>query len=135
MACDQTGAPEVHPLDATKAIAIRACELFAYQGSSVVYVLPRNGTGPAQPVVLPLPGLPKDGGDPAGPEMTDPSFDPATGRLSTSAKGRGLADCGMSAVWIWSEAAFHLISLSFQDQCGGSAPGDWPTLFRTTAKP
>lgn len=133
--CDETEAPEVDPLDATRAIAIRLCERFAYQSGSLVYVLPRRGTGPAVPVVLQLPGLPKDLSSPDGPEMVEPTFDPATGRLSMAAKGRGLADCGQAATWVWSDGRFQLISASYQDQCGGSAPGDWPTLYRTKGAP
>ena len=100
----------------------------AYQGSSVVAVLPRGG-GPDRPVKLALPGLP--GGAASGPDMVDPEFDPTAGTLSSSAKGRGLADCGCSAVWVWSRGAFQLKVLNYQDQCGGTEPGDWPTLFRT----
>lgn len=63
--CDQTRAPEVHPLDTVQAVAFCPCELFAYQGSSLVAVLPWHGEGRAKPVVLLLPGLP--GGRPSLP--------------------------------------------------------------------
>ena len=132
-ACNVKDAPEIHALDAANALAIRPCYMAAYQGSSVVAVLPRAG-GPARPLTLVLPGVPgSDGRGIAtdGPDMVDPGFDPATGTLSTAAKGRGLADCGSSESWVWSDGAFRLKSLSFQDQCGGVEPGDWPTLFRT----
>lgn len=126
--CEVHEPPTVFALDAGHALAIRPCYMAAYQGSSVVAVLPRRG-GPARPVKLPLPGVPRDATD--GPGMVDPGFDPATGILSTLSKGRGLADCGSSESWIWSGGAFRLKELSFQDQCGGTEPGDWPTLFRT----
>ena len=131
--CDVKDTPEVHALDAANALVIRPCYMAAYQGSSVVAVLPRAG-GAARPLTLVLPGVPgPDGKGTAtdGPDMVDPGFDPATGTLSTAAKGRGLADCGSSESWVWSDGAFRLKSLSFQDQCGGVQPGDWPTLFRT----
>ena len=63
--------------------------------------------------------------------MVDPEFDPATGILSTTSKGRGLADCGSSESWVWSRGAFRITALNYQDLCGGTAPGDWPPLVRT----
>lgn len=133
-ACDQTEAPDAYPLDTATALVLRPCEMFAYQGSSLVYVMPRPGAGPARPVSLLLPGLPKDEAGREGPEMTEPSFDPATGQLSTMYKGRGPADCGLAANWTWHAGEFHLLGLSFQGQCGGSAPGDWPILYRTAGR-
>ncbi|MFC0408629.1 DUF1176 domain-containing protein [Roseomonas elaeocarpi] len=126
--CDVRDPPEVFALDATRALAIRPCYMAAYQGSSVVAVLPRGGGSPV-PVKLALPGLPEDATE--GPDMVDPEFDPASGTLTTVSKGRGLADCGSSESWVWSRGAFRLTALSYQNQCGGAAPGDWPTLFRT----
>ncbi len=126
--CDVHDAPEVYALDAANALAIRPCYLAAYQGSSVVAILPRQG-GASRPVTLTLPGVPGHATD--GPDMVDPAFDPSSGTLSTVSKGRGLADCGSSEAWIWSGGAFRLKSLSYQDQCGGTEAGDWPTLYRT----
>ena len=126
--CDVHNAPEVYALDAANALAIRPCYLAAYQGSSVVAVLPRQG-GASRPVTLLLPGVPDRGTD--GPDMVDPEFDPLSGTLATVSKGRGLADCGSSEAWVWSDNAFRMKALSYQDQCGGTEPGDWPTLYRT----
>ena len=132
--CEGREPPTVYPLDRTSALAIRPCYQAAYQGSSVVAVLARNG-GAERPVTLSLPGVPGISGEPGpatdGPDMVDPDFDPASGTLSTVSKGRGLADCGSSEAWVWSRGAFRLKSLSYQDQCGGTEPGDWPTLFQT----
>ena len=126
--CDVHDAPKVFALDAASALAIRPCYLAAYQGSSVVAVLPRQG-GEARPVKLRLPGVPDDGTD--GPDMVDPEFDQSSGSLTTVSKGRGLADCGSDETWVWSNGAFRLKALNYQDQCGGTKPGDWPALYRT----
>lgn len=126
--CDVKEPPSVYPLDPVHALAIRPCYLAAYQGSSVVAVLPRAG-GPAIPVTLVLPGLPHDAMD--GPDMVDPTFDPASGILSSSSKGRGLADCGSNENWIWADGAFRLKALDYQGMCGGTEPGEWPPLYRT----
>jgi hypothetical protein len=64
--------------------------------------------------------------------FTEADFEPSTGTLSLAAKGRGLADCGMSASWIWNGNTFDLSALSLQQACGGVAAGDWPTLFRSS---
>ena len=126
--CDVHDAPDVFALDAASALAIRPCYMAAYQGSSVVAALPPQGGAP-RPVTLPLPGVPDHGKD--GPDMVDPESDPSSGTLTTVSKGRGLADCGSSEAWVWSDDAFRLKALSFQDQCGGTEPSDWPTLYRT----
>lgn len=126
--CPLTGPADVAALDAAHAIAIRSCYLAAYQSSSLVVIFPRRGGGAPRPVHLTLPGVPGDSAQ--GPDMVEPSFDPATGQLSTAAKGRGLGDCGLMASWTWSGGAFRLTSLAYQDQCGGAEPGDSPVLFR-----
>ncbi|MBV9537455.1 MAG: DUF1176 domain-containing protein [Acidisphaera sp.] len=126
--CDVTDPPTVDALDAGHAIAIRPCYRAAYQTSYLVEMFPRGG-GPPVPLRLTLPGVPGD--EPQGPDMVEADFDPASGRLTTAAKGRGLADCGLSAAWTWSRGAFRLTSLAYQEPCGGALPGDWPTLFRT----
>lgn len=127
--CDVKDPPEIYPLDAAHALAIRPCYLAAYQSSSVVAVLSRTG-GPVMPVTLALPGLPHDASD--GPDMVDPSFDPASGVLSSTSKGRGLADCGSEESWVWNNGGFRIKALDYQGMCGGTEPGDWPPLYRTT---
>ena len=127
-ACDVEDPPSVYALDTLQAVAIRPCHLAAYQGSSVVAVLPRAG-GPAAPVILALPGLP--GGATDGPEMVEPEFEPASGTLSSSYKSRGLADCGTFESWVRSDGAFRLAALNYQGRCGGAEPGEWPALYCT----
>lgn len=126
--CDAKDPSLVYPLDAVDALAIRPCYTAAYQGSSVTALLPRAG-GPARPATPALPGLPRSRA--VGMDMVDPRFDPATGNLFSFSKGRGLADCGSSEVWVWSGGGFRLQSWSFQGMCGGTEAGDWPPLYRT----
>lgn len=130
-ACDRTDDPEIDPLDATSALVLRPCTMAAYQGDALVYILARDGTGAPKPVMLTVPGLPTIDGRRLGPDMTEPSFDPNTGQLSSEYKGRGIADCGMFVSWVWHAGRFRLLGLNDQDQCGGSEAGDWPTLYRT----
>jgi hypothetical protein len=116
-----------YALDARSALVFIPCALGAYQGSSLVFVIPR-GSGTAAPFNGALPfGKADDGTF----QLTEPDFDPKTGSISTFGKGRGLADCGLSARWIWNGNRFQLSEAAFQGACGGSSPGDWPTLYRS----
>lgn len=118
---------EAFALDDTHALAIVACNMGAYQGSSLVAIVPRSENKPAQ---LLRPTRPiHDDSDMAA--LIDPTFDPPTGMLMLSERGRGLADCGMAAQWTWDGEQFRLIGASYQMACGGSEPGDWPTVYRS----
>jgi hypothetical protein len=122
--------PEAHALDAERALVLIPCIMGAYQGSSFGFIMPRNG-GRAQRIVL---SIPYRGNDPDHADtsfLTNSDFDPKTGTLSMFAKGRGLADCGMSASWIWNGQRFVLSDMALQQSCGGVEPGDWPVLFRS----
>ena len=123
--CDKTNGDQAHALDARHAVVVLSCMNHAYQSSSLVYVTPRRG-GSAAEVALPLPTLPRQRDN----ALTEAGFNPASGTLSFGAKGRGLADCGLSASWVWSGGAFRLVEMTRQSRCGGAMPGDWPTLFR-----
>ncbi|SEQ09458.1 Protein of unknown function [Faunimonas pinastri] len=116
-----------YPLDDRNALVILSCAMGAYQGWSLVSIVPRAEDGSPTPFRPSFPirqEIPTD-------SLTEPYFDPKTGILMTSAKGRGLADCGMTAEWIWNGQEFQLTSASYQANCGGSEPGDWPVVFRS----
>ncbi|CAM2167845.1 Protein of uncharacterized function (DUF1176) [Burkholderia cepacia] len=118
-----------YALDKHNALVFLPCIMGAYQGSSDVFIAPRIGGGKPEPVKLPIP----EGGF-SDPSLVEPDFDPATGTLSTFGKGRGLADCGFQASWIWDGRAFRMSAVSQQKTCGGVQGGDWPTLYRSRTK-
>ena len=91
-------------------------------------VRPRNGRqgGPAVPFAPDLPTVKE-----RSAVWTEGRYNPDTGVFSMSAKGRGFADCGFSASWIWSAGVFRLSSMNAQPLYGGAQPGDWPALYRT----
>lgn len=129
---DSTGPleAEAFALDDRRALVFLPCLMGAYQGSSVAFIAQRGG--PAQQrVVAPTPYLGAGPHAAARDMFTEADFDPETGMLAMVAKGRGLADCGMSVSWIWDGRAFRLADMSLQNACGGRAAGDWPTLFRS----
>ena len=122
---------EAQPLDATHALVLTACYSGAYQTSSLVFRVGRDGRDITR-VVPPSP--PHLGDVQAMPEfglLTSAGYDPATATLSHFAKGRGLADCGESAHWVFDGERFVLGGYAALRRCGGAAPGDWPTLWRS----
>jgi len=123
-------AAEAFALDARQALAFIPCIMGAYQGSSLAFIVPRDGK-PARQLILSAPYLGASAEDARVAWFTEAGFDADSGTLSTAARGRGMADCGMSASWNWDGTAFHLSSMSLQQNCGGLYPGDWPTLFRS----
>lgn len=128
---DTQQTPEAFALDQAQALVLIPCIMGAYQGSSLAFIA-RRGSGRAQRLIAPMPYLGNDRDRAHADYFTEGSFDPASGTLSMAAKGRGLADCGVSASWIWNGKAFELSAMSLQQTCGGSEPGDWPVLFRST---
>jgi hypothetical protein len=127
--CNSTEPATADALDATTALVLAPCALYAYQSSTMALIVPRTG-GTPRPFAAIDPGLAKDIMR-QDAFLVEGAFDPETGSLSMAAKGRGLADCGLSASWIWSRGAFLLAAFAYLDPCGGAQPGDWPTLYRT----
>lgn len=119
---------DVFPLDAGHTLVLIPCIMGAYQGSSLVFIVPMKGEG--APILF-QPQLPLGEGEGPTTLFVEPGFDPDTGSLQMSGRGRGVGDCGLSAEWVWDDAKFKLADASFQSSCGGSQAVDWPTLFRT----
>ncbi len=107
----------------TEALVMVDCGHGAYQSDFVVFRTSVKDPKAAQKLVLPQPT-----GD-AFDEFIDPDYEAASGMFAFSAKGRGIADCGESASWIFDGKDFQLNSFNRQDKCSG-LPGDWPTLWR-----
>lgn len=124
-------ADSAEPLTGTDALVLLTCWSGAYQSSLLVLRAPRNAPAKAVLAVLPLPpGAPKPDPDDDPAVLTEADYSPKDGTLSTSAKGRGLADCGFAAQWVFDGRGFQPSSFDYQDRCSG-APGDWLPLYRT----
>ena len=119
--------PDVYALSDAQALVTLACVMGAYQGSSIGFLVSRLH-GSVERLQLPVPYQTNGSERVSGDFLTESSFEPETGRLSVSARGRGLADCGMSATWSWDGDEFNLSELALQQSCGGTEPGDWPTV-------
>lgn len=121
---------EAHPLSPTEALVLLECWRGAYQSSSMVFAAARKPPYASRRLVLPTLAL--DAKQPATVDhVTSGDFDPKSGTLSHFAKGRGLADCGEAANWVFDGRQFRLASYDHLGRCGGVAPGDWLPLWRT----
>ena len=122
--------PAAYALDHRRALVLIPCVMGAYQGSFIGFVTDRSGSDVHElKLSVPYQGD-HDPDHGATTLLTEGEFDPATGMLSMSDRGRGLADCGLAARWVWDGERFRLAFLSAQHRCGGE-PGDWPVLFRS----
>lgn len=122
---------DAHPLDADHVLVFVACYSGAYQTASLPFRVARAGDA-AEPLALPSPpGLEGVIAARDFTMLTNAGYVPATGTLSHLAKGRGLGDCGEAATWRYDGTAFHLASYAALRRCGGAAPGEWPSLWRT----
>jgi len=129
--CERTrpGIPpdEAHALDRSTALVLLGCGSAAYQDWALPFLVTRTGHR-ATVLWLDLPTMAAR--PPRDRVLMNAGFDGPTSRLGTMSKGRGMADCGMSAAWAWRDGAFRLASLARRDRCGGE-PGDWLILWRT----
>ena len=66
--------------------------------------------------------------------LINANFDPKSQTLAMFSKGRGIADCGEQADWVWDGKAFQVISDNIMPACRGVAPDDWPALFVSRQK-
>lgn len=60
-------------------------------------------------------------------QVVNASFDPATGRLSEYAKGRGIGDCGTANQYVWDGEQFRLAERHEMGECRGA--WDWPRVW------
>jgi len=119
-------------LDGDEALLLLNCITGAYQSAGFAFRVPRDGKGPAKRIALQAPV--RINGDSGRIDwFINGDYDPATAMLSHFAKGRGLADCGEAASWRYDGRDFKLASYESLGRCGGMGPGDWPTLYRTSA--
>jgi hypothetical protein len=110
----------------TDALVHLGCWMGAYQGSGLLFRVPRVQPAPA--VRIALPSVP---GEPPITTPTSAEYDPATGELHHYAKGRGLGDCGQLAHWVFDGGDFVLAQYTSMEQCTGVHSDHWPTRWRS----
>jgi hypothetical protein len=109
-----------------------SCFLGAYQGTSMLYLLPARGGGRLLRLRLYV-----DTGDgiPRARTRTmilgNLAFHPSSGRLAVLDKWRGLGDCGVYSVFRLRRGAFRPVEARAKTSCNGKPPYDptrWPKL-------
>jgi hypothetical protein len=64
-------------------------------------------------------------------DLMGTAFDQASLMLSTFSKGRGIGDCGTSAVYKYdaNSEKFVLLEARLKEQCDGDSESDWPVVY------
>lgn len=136
--CDGEVPPEAvantYRLDAAHTLGIVGCSMGAYQGLSVIVVIDEAGRWTPAVIERAEP-LPEGVEDTWAYLLTSADYDPVSRLLWEWSKGRGLADCGRSASWVWDGAIFRLASFAALDECRGAPPGTWMTRWQTANAP
>ncbi|WP_455815662.1 DUF1176 domain-containing protein [Pseudomonas graminis] len=122
---------EAQPLNEKQALVLINCGLGAYQSSSMLFISERNDPQSSKQLTLPLPGNDEDGKPRVMSWFTEATYDPQTGELYYSGRGRGIADCGDNGGWKYDGKTFHLTHYNNQQSCDGGEPGDWPSVWAT----
>lgn len=124
-------APRVWPMDDEHALAAIPCELTSFQQVlSFIYVVERRPGGSIelfQPTLL----FSAQSHPAKFRALSEPGFDPNTGRLYAAQKTLDHALCGHAGEWQWQNGQFVLAWFARQDRCGGAIPGDWPVIYRS----
>lgn len=121
---------QAYALTDSEALVFVECWRGAYQASSLLFRTPIAEPARSRAIVLPLPFRMDDGRE--GVEaFTSAEYATEKGLLFHSAKGRGLADCGESAAWVFDGEEFQLSDYHYLGACRGGNPGDWPRLWRS----
>jgi hypothetical protein len=124
-----------YPLNHREVLVVLSCGVFAYQTSVLLLRAPRDAPAQARLVALPNPPTLEATDTESLGEYVEGGWDPDSATFRESAKGRGLADCGISTEWAFDGEVFRLSQFSRQLRCGGPKAGDWPTLWRTEVRP
>ncbi len=113
-----------------KALLIVSCEAGAYNTVDLAWLVSRKKPYAARPVRLRLPFTPSSGNDEM--ELMNAEFDQKARELTTLAKGRGLADCGIQTRWRFDGQRFRLVRYAEEPSCDNwHGPDAWPTLWIT----
>ena len=133
--CDPERAEaETYRLDAKHSVGIVNCLLGAYQGSQLIVVIDEKGRWRPAPIEQAEP--PDEYSEPYDPYfVTSANYGDRERLLFSSAKGRGIGDCGYSASWAWDGRMFRLASYRALHECRGSLPGEWISRWQTTNDP
>ena len=66
-------------------------------------------------------------------QLFNSEYDPKTGWLSASYKGRGVGGCGSTGQWIWSGYSFRLVEFTVWPDCDQPSE-EWTVVYKHKAK-
>ncbi len=127
---DASEPPELHRLSKTETLILVPCGSGAYNATSI----PVIATGPIGRRAFRYAAFdyqPGWGEDKARPDLVNAGWTPATLRLDSFAKGRGIGDCGTSAAYVWDGTRFRLIEQAAMGECRGA--WHWITTWTAVA--
>jgi hypothetical protein len=111
-------------LDARNSLVLAShpCENGAYNYFYSAFIV--DEAGRARPASFDVPAAKAD--------LVNASWDPATRRLTSFSKGRGLGDCGVGQAYAWDGARFRLVHEEAMGECRGST--DYITTWRALVR-
>ena len=118
---------EVHKLTNGNTLYLLGCETYAYNTMEKAYIIDTLESVSA----VSVPEILLDGSIGSTTDLMGASFDPATETLSTFSKGRGMGDCGSSAIYKYNNTydSFALVEARIKDSCDG-VDSDWPVVYK-----
>lgn len=99
------------------------CFAGAYNFGLRYFVTGPNGVDP-KPLRFPTSREPAN-------EVVNGEYDPGSRTLTAFNKGRGVGDCGIESVWVWTGRDFALKAESEMRECWGVPADLWPTTWRS----
>lgn len=118
-----------------EALVLIECWRGAYQSTHLAFRTPMDRPADARRLILPMPMATDEGRGTARDAFTNAGYNNDDSVLYHMAKGRGMADCGESANWVFDGRDFRLTEWHYLDSCRGGEPGDWPALWRSAGSP
>ncbi|POP42195.1 DUF1176 domain-containing protein [Superficieibacter electus] len=113
-----------------KALMAISCEAGAYNTVDLAWLVSRRKPFTSWQVRLRLPFTPGSGE--TDMELMNAGFDEKNRELTTLAKGRGMADCGIQTRWRFDGQRFSLVRYAEEPSCDNwQGPDAWPTLWIT----
>ena len=131
--CDggpQTPRDRIVGLTDVEVLVFLECRRGAYQSSFIPLRVRRDAPDNPERLILPW----TESAFAFGAEKDfEPVYEPATGMLTMSGRGRGQGDCGFLGEWQFNGREFDLTFYSEQRICAG-LPMDWPVHYRTESR-
>lgn len=99
------------------------CFVGAYNAGYRYFVTGPGGAD-ARPLTFPTSRQPAE-------EVVNGEYDPDARTLTAFNKGRGVGDCGVASVWVWTGDGFALKSENEMRECWGVPSDHWPSTWRS----